>query len=64
MALKEVPRAELLANTERYARSVNGKEKQFLPHAATWFNGERWTDLDAETDSGFQQALKEVRDGQ
>lgn len=64
IALRGIPHAELLALTERYARSVNGKDKQFLPHPATWFHGERWTDLDAETDTGFQQALKEVRNGQ
>ena len=64
IALKEVPHAELLALTERFARSVNGTDKKYIPHPATWFKGERWTDLDAETESGFQQALKEVRNGQ
>lgn len=31
-----------------YARSVQGKEAQFVVHPATWLNGERWNDQPAD----------------
>lgn len=34
----------LLELTKAYARSVEGKDKQFLPFPASWLNGERWKD--------------------
>jgi hypothetical protein len=27
-----------------YVLTLEGKEKQFIPHLATWLNGERWND--------------------
>lgn len=36
---------DVLKNAMRgYARSVQGKEEQFVVHPATWLNGERWND--------------------
>ena len=47
-ALKKIPRAELLVKVVAYAESVADKKGtddwQFVPHPATWFNGERWGD--------------------
>lgn len=34
----------LLERTETYAAAIAWKERQFIPHPATWFNGERFND--------------------
>lgn len=38
----------LLAAVTRYAKSVEDKDAEFIPHPATWFNDERWTDVPSE----------------
>jgi hypothetical protein len=43
-AVKKITDAELLAKVRAYVASPNRPEKQFIPHAATWLNGERWND--------------------
>jgi hypothetical protein len=35
----------LLAKTRQYARAVLGKDMQYVPHPATWFNQDRFNDL-------------------
>lgn len=35
---------ELVAGAERYAIATAGKDAEHIAHAATWLNGERWTD--------------------
>lgn len=48
-AMKKVQPAELLESVKAYSRNVVGKkEKQFIPNPATWFNGDRWADDDAQ----------------
>jgi len=27
-----------------YVQTLEGKDKQYIPHLATWLNGERWED--------------------
>lgn len=43
--------SELLSAVERFAAEMSGKELEYIPHPATWLNGERWLDKpeDAET---------------
>ena len=48
-ALRSVPAAELLACVQSFARSCVGKDLQFVPYPATWFNGGRWADEQART---------------
>jgi hypothetical protein len=43
-ALKSVPHEVLLEKTKAYAASVVGKDPNYIPHPATWFNGERYLD--------------------
>jgi len=43
-ALKKVGSETLLEAVKKYAVSVRGKDQKFIPHPATWFNGERWLD--------------------
>lgn len=50
-ALKAIRRAQekvefevLLVAVEKFAASCRGKDPQFIPHPATWFNQERWLD--------------------
>lgn len=44
MALQYIPHKELLEAVEVYAKSVEGKDKQFIPHPATWLHQGRWDD--------------------
>ena len=43
-ALKKNAADYLLERTTAYAAAVAGKEPQFIPHPATWFNQERFND--------------------
>ncbi len=42
----QVTAPQLLAATSKYALSRAGQDPKFTPHPATWFNQERWNDLD------------------
>ena len=41
---KEVPFEVLLSAVKLYARSVVGKEMQYVAHPASWINAGRWDD--------------------
>lgn len=43
-ARKKVSAEILLNAVKRDALRFEGKERQFIPHPATWLNGERWAD--------------------
>lgn len=43
-ARKKVSAEILLSAVKRDALRFEGKERQFIPHPATWLNGERWAD--------------------
>lgn len=43
-ALSKAPYETLLAAVQAYATAQTGHEAQFIPHPATWFNAEHWTD--------------------
>jgi uncharacterized protein YdaU (DUF1376 family) len=43
-ALKKIGAEDLLQKVREYKASCAGREPQFIPHPATWFNGERWND--------------------
>lgn len=43
-ALNKCEFQKLLDHVKKYALSVVGKDTQFIPHPATWFNGLRWED--------------------
>jgi len=43
-ALKKVQVSELLDKTKAFAEAVDGADMQFVPHPATWYNQDRWTD--------------------
>jgi DNA-binding MarR family transcriptional regulator len=43
-AFKTYPPEHLLERTKAYAAAIAWKEKQFIPHPATWFNNERFED--------------------
>ena len=55
-ALKKVSADELAEAAEAFAGRVHrsGTEDRFIPHPATWLNGERWTDSPVEDGSGEQ----------
>lgn len=43
-AAKRAGPAEIVTAAGKFAASVAGKDAQFIPHPATWLNGERWAD--------------------
>lgn len=43
-ARKKISESELVEKARAYVTSPTVPEKQFVPHAATWLNGERWND--------------------
>ena len=43
-ALKKIGYDELLKKTQDFAESVEGKDMNYIPHPATWFNQERYND--------------------
>ena len=43
-ASKKIDFYDLLPKLEAYVLTLEGKETQFIPHLATWLNGERWKD--------------------
>lgn len=43
-ALKRISEPELLEKVRAYVSSPARPEVRFVPHAATWLNGERWLD--------------------
>ena len=47
-AVKQATPEEIIAAAERYAKSVVGKDPEYIAHPATWLNGERWTDEPVE----------------
>ena len=43
-ALKKISEPDLLGKARDYALSPTRPDVKFVPHAATWLNGERWND--------------------
>lgn len=43
-ASKKINFYDLLPKYMAYVLTLEGKETQFIPHLATWLNGERWND--------------------
>ena len=43
-ASKKIEFYDLLPKLMDYVETLNGKDKQYMPHLATWLNGERWAD--------------------
>lgn len=47
-AVKQADPEAIQAGMIRHAREVAGKDPQYIPHPATWLNGERWDDQPAK----------------
>jgi DNA-binding Lrp family transcriptional regulator len=47
-ALKKTSHDQLMAGMRQYAVSVKDRDPEFIAHPATWLNGERWSDEQAE----------------
>lgn len=43
-ARRTTPLETIIAGVQRYAQHVQGIDPQYVLHASTWLNGERWTD--------------------
>ena len=44
VARKKAGVEELMMGLHNFLREIAGKETRYVPHAATWLNGERWLD--------------------
>lgn len=44
-AIKSVTPAEIKAGLDRHLAKWAASDPKFIPHAATWLNGERWADV-------------------
>ena len=66
VALQKIPASELLEAVKKYAASTVGKDLQFEPHPATWFNGEHWLDepIPAFTPANHRPTPSEIRNSQ
>lgn len=56
--LSKTNRQAALADIQ--AGRFNGKEKQFIPHAATYLNGERWRDQVDAGKAGERKPLSAI----
>lgn len=56
-ALKKTTVEILEAAVKKYAESVVGKDLQYIPNPATWFNGERWLDEEKTEKHKKQEVL-------
>lgn len=43
-AVRRTPPDQIVAAARAYSDNPNRPEKQFIPHPATWLNGDRWAD--------------------
>jgi hypothetical protein len=50
-AVKMVPHDEIMFGLSQQRPGMESKEAQFVPHASTWLNGERWDDEPEEPTS-------------
>lgn len=50
--------AALLEGARRYAKCVAATEQQFIPYPATWFNGERYLDVQLESIRSERRPLR------
>lgn len=57
-ATKRATPDRLLEGARQFATSVAGKDPKFIPHAATWLNGDRWLD---EPESAVAPLRSEAR---
>ena len=48
-ALRKATKDELVSAASTYAESVRSTEQNFIPHASTWLNGERWLDQTSQS---------------
>ena len=57
-AVEKVDAALILLMVGEYAESVKNKEPKFIPHPATWLNGERWADqLEQSKDDSMDEDM-------
>ena len=56
-AINKAEPDDIISKASLFASSVDGKDKKFIPHPATWLNQERWDDeIFAQTDEVQDQA--------
>lgn len=64
-AVKVATPEEILAGLAAYAKTVAGKEPEFIAHPPTWLNGKRWLDehkTTTSTSTGYDRSKEFTRD--
>jgi hypothetical protein len=64
-AIKKRPLAEMLADLDRFKRSDQWRRDggQYIPHAATWLNQERWNDELTTNRRNVPESVRAVQEG-
>lgn len=62
-ALKNSSVEEIASGLNRQIEALSSKEQQFIPHAATWLNGERWNDEPDTNSNGNTSNARNTRSG-
>lgn len=55
-AMKKATIEEISAGLNKQLAALSKKERQYIPHASTWLNGERWTDEPTDNDEPKRHA--------
>lgn len=53
----------LVERVQKFAAACNGRDRQYVPHASTWFNQERYDDDDAEWEAWKAAAAGRTLEG-
>jgi len=55
-AMKKATIEEISAGLNKQLAALSKKERQYIPHASTWLNGERWNDEPTDNDEPKRHA--------
>lgn len=61
-ATNRAPIDDIIEGVRRYASYMEREDAQFVAHAATWLNGDRWTDQDPPTQAKPANDLDRIRE--
>ena len=60
-AIKKIDEKELCKLLSKYIDSLLGRDQKFIPHLATWLNGERWKDdIEAPQENGIDHMFRDM----
>lgn len=60
-ALKKAPLDAIMAGLRRQLPDLARKDAEYIPHAATWLNGERWADVNTVESEDARTRIRNLR---